>query len=151
MRMKAMNVFFILLLAIDLTIPAMSYAMALITPEEAALPPMKGAVANSKRGIMRGPKIMVPENADDVMSSPIRLQVKFQGMGGSTIDLEGLKVTYLKQPNVDLTPRVRPFVQQTGIDIPDALVPSGEHLLRIDVRDSEGRTSTMSFLLKIAP
>jgi hypothetical protein len=50
-----------------------------------------------------------------------------------------------------LTPRVRPFVQQTGIDIPDALVPSGEHLLRIDVKDSEGRTSTMSFLLKIAP
>ena len=72
-------------------------------------------------------------------------------MGGSTINLDGLKITYLKTPNVDLTPRVRPFAQQTGIDMPDALLPPGDHLLRIDVKDSEGRISTTSFLLKIAP
>ena len=39
--------------------PASAFAAALITPEEAALPPMKGAVANSNRGITRGPKITV--------------------------------------------------------------------------------------------
>jgi hypothetical protein len=125
-------------------------ATALITAEEAALPPMKGAVANSNRGITRGPKITVVEGSAAV-PSPIRFQVKFQPLGGSTIDLDGLKVTYLKQPNVDLTPRVKPFVQPTGIDMPDALLPPGDHLVRIDVKDSEGRVSTTSFLLKIAP
>jgi len=137
-------------LATIVVIPGSAYAAALITPEEAALPPMKGAVANSNRGITRGPKITVLEESS-AKPSPIRFLVKFQPLGGSTIDLEGLKVIYLKQPNVDLTPRVKPFAQPGGIDMPDALLPPGDHLVRIDVKDSEGRVSTTSFLLKIAP
>lgn len=132
-----------------IAVPASSFAAALITPEEAALPPMKGAVANSNRGITRGPKIAVSE--ESAAKSPIRFQVKFQPLGGSTIDTEGVKVIYLKQPNVDLTPRVKAFVQPTGIDMPDAQLPPGDHLVRIDVKDSEGRVSTTSFVLKIAP
>lgn len=132
-----------------IAMPASAFATALITPEEAALPAMKGAVANSNRGITRGPKITVVD--ENGVKSPIRLQVKFQAMGGSTIDLDGVKVIYLKQPNVDLTSRVKPFVGQAGIDMPDAQLPPGDHLVRIDVKDSEGRVSTTSFLLKIAP
>ena len=142
---------FAVVLALALTSPVAAFAVALITADEAALPPQKGAVPNSGRGITRGPKIQVPEEESNVHLSPIRFQVKFQALGGSTIDLDGLKVTYLKSPNVDLTPRVRPFALPTGIDMPDALLPPGEHLVRIDVRDSEGRVSTVSFLLKIAP
>lgn len=136
-------------LATVLAMPVPAFAEALITPEEAALPPMKGAVANSNRGITRGPKITVTEESG--AKSPIRFQVKFQPLGGSTIDVDGLKVIYLKQPNVDLTPRVKPFAQPTGIDMPDAQLPPGDHLVRIDVKDSEGRVSTTSFVLKIAP
>jgi hypothetical protein len=35
--------------------------------------------------------------------------------------------------------------------MPDALLPPGDHLLRIDIKDSDGRVSSISFLLKIAP
>ena len=132
-----------------IALPASAHAATLITTEEAALPAMKGAVATSNRGITRGPKITVTE--ESAAKSPIRLQVKFQPLGGSTIDLDGVKVIYLKQPNVDLTPRVKPFLQPTGIDMPDAQLPAGDHLVRIDVKDSEGRVSTTSFVLKIAP
>ena len=137
------------LLSAIIAMPVSAQAAALITAEEAALPAMKGAVANSGRGITRGPKITVTEESG--VKSPIHFQVKFQPLGGSTIDLDGLRVLYLKQPNVDLTPRVKPFVQPTGIDMPDAQLPPGNHLVRIDVKDSEGRVSTTSFLLKIAP
>jgi len=132
-----------------IALPASAHAATLITPEEAGLPAMKGAVANSNRGITRGPKITVTD--DSAAKSPIRFQVKFQPLGGSTIDVDGVKVIYLKQPNVDLTPRVKPFMQATGIDMPDAQLPAGDHLVRIDVKDSEGRVSTTSFVLKIAP
>jgi len=60
-------------------------------------------------------------------------------------------VQYLKSPAVDLTPRLKPFVQPTGIDIPDAELPPGDHLIRVDVKDSDGRTATTSFTLKVAP
>jgi hypothetical protein len=130
--------------------PIVAVATPLITTDEAALPPQKGAVPNAGRGITRGPKIQVPE-ADATQASPIRFQVKFQTFGGSNIDLDALKVTYLKSPVVDLTSRVKPFAQPTGIDMPGAQLPPGEHLVRIDVKDSEGRTASTSFLLKIAP
>jgi hypothetical protein len=126
-------------------------AIPLITAEEAALPPQKGAVPNSGRGITRGPKIQVPDAEAGVQTSPMHFQVKFQTFGGSSIDLDALKVTYLKTPVVDLTSRIKPFAQPTGIDMPDALLPPGDHLLRIDIKDSDGRVSSMSFLLKIAP
>src|ERR1700752_4415396 len=149
MLIKPVKIIRTVVLATLLVMPAPAFATALITPEEAALPPMKGAVPNSNRGISRGPKITVLESS--AKPPRIHFQVKFQPLGGSTIDLEGLKVIYLNQPNVDLTPRVKPFVQPTGIDMPDALLPPGDHLVRIDVKDSAGRVSTTSFVLKVAP
>jgi hypothetical protein len=131
--------------------PIPARAAPLITAEEAALPPQKGAVLNSGRGITRGPKIQVPDAETGAQTSPMHFQVKFQTFGGSSIDLEALKVTYLKTPVVDLTPRIKPFAQPNGIDMPDAQLPPGDHLVRIDIKDSDGRAASMSFLLKIAP
>ena len=136
-------------LALVTSAPMAAVAMPLITPEEAALPPLKGAVPNAGRGITRGPKIQVTE-VEGLHPSPMRFHVKFQTYGGSNIDLDALKVTYLKSPVVDLTARIKPFVQAAGIDMPDAQLPPGEHLVRVDVKDSEGRTASTSFLLKIA-
>jgi hypothetical protein len=138
------------LLGAATVVPLPGYAAPLITAEEAALPPQKGAVPNSGRGITRGPKIQVPAETS-AQASPMRLHVKFQSHHGSSIDLDALKVTYLKSPVVDLTPRIKPFALPTGIDMPDAQLPPGEHLVRIDVKDSDGRPASISFVLKIAP
>jgi len=51
----------------------------------------------------------------------------------------------------DLTPRIKPYVQTAGIDIPDATLPAGDHLVRVDVKDSDGRAGTGVFVLKVAP
>ena len=122
----------------------------LITNQEASLPPPKGAVAADRRGITRGPKIKVIDEREPV-HSPIHLQVMFESFGGAKIDPDSVKVTYLKTPNVDLTPRVRPFVQSAGIDMPDVELPVGDHMMRIDVKDSDGRIGSTSFMLKVEP
>jgi hypothetical protein len=140
-----------LLLVAFTALPVTGRAAPLITAEEASLPPQKGAIPNSGRGITRGPKIQVPQTEGDVHTSPVHFLVKFQAFGGSSIDLDALKVTYLKSPVVDLTSRVRPFALPGGIDMPDAQLPPGDHLVRIDVKDSEGRTASTSFFLRIAP
>lgn len=122
----------------------------LITDEEAKLPPPKGAFSVASRGITRGPRIaLVP--AAEPAHSPLHLQIKFESFGGAKIDPDSVKVTYLKTPAVDLTARVKPFVQPTGIDMPDASVPAGDHTVRIDVKDSDGRAASASFTLKVAP
>jgi len=81
----------------------------------------------------------------------MHLQLKFESYGGAKIDPDSLKVTYRRTPNVDLTGRVKPFVQPTGIDMPDAELPPGDHMVRVDIKDSDGRIGTTSFVLKVTP
>jgi len=133
-----------------LLIGAPAQATQLITSEEAQLPPPKGAVAADRRGILRGPKVEVvsPIAAGH---SPLRLQVKFQSFGGATINPDSVKVIYLRTPNVDLTPRVKPFIQPDGIDMPQAELPPGEYMVRVDVKDSDGRPGTASVILSVSP
>lgn len=127
-----------------------SAGTVLISADEAKLPPPKGAVGVATRGITRGPKVAYV-GAADATKSPMRLQLKFESFGGAKIDTDSLKVTYVKTPAVDLTPRLKPFVKSDGIDMPDAELPAGDHLIRVDVKDSDGRVATTSFTLKIAP
>ncbi len=90
-------------------VPAGAANLVLITADEAKLPPPKGAIPVSARGVTRGPKVeLVSQSA--VIRSPAKLQLKFQTFGGAKVDLDAVQATYLRTPNVDLTPRIKPFV-----------------------------------------
>lgn len=136
--------------AAGLLVSEAAQATQLITEEEARLPPPKGAIAAERRGILRGPKVEVI-SPSDVVSSPLRLQLKFESFGGAKIDPDSVKVIFLRSPNVDLTPRVKPFVQADGINMQDAELPPGEYMVRVDIKDSDGRPGTASFTMKVAP
>jgi hypothetical protein len=142
-----------LLLVCTVTVGLVSSARAnhlLISEEEAKLPPPKGAVVADRRGITRGPRIEVVGEREQ-NHSPLHLQLKFESFGGSKIDPGSLRVTYLRNPNVDLTDRVRSFASVSGLDMPDAELPPGDHMIRVDIKDSDGRAGTTSFLLKVLP
>jgi hypothetical protein len=109
--------------------PVRAANLVLITADEAKLPPPKGAIPISARGVTRGPKVELVSNG--AIQSPAPLQLKFQTFG------------------VDLTPRLKPFVTATGINVPAAELPPGEHIVRIDIKDSDGRTGTGNFMLKV--
>ena len=130
-------------------IPAPSQAgTILITEQEASLP--NGRAGATSRGITRGPSVELVQPAE-AAHSPVHFQVRFQAFGGNKIDLDTLRVSYLKSPEVDLMPRLMRFVQRSGIDIPDAEIPPGEHSFRIEVSDSEGRTRSSILVFKVVP
>jgi len=137
-------------IAASLLISGGARATQLITEEEAKLPPPKGAIPADRRGILRGPKVEVV-SIGDAVHSPMHLQLKFEAFGGAKIDPDSVKMTFLRTPNVDLTPRIKPFVQAGGIDMPDTEVPPGEYMVRVDIKDSDGRPGTTSFVLKVSP
>ncbi|GLR84192.1 hypothetical protein GCM10007857_09020 [Bradyrhizobium iriomotense] len=138
------------LVAAGLLSSGAAQATQLITEDEAKLPPPKGAITTDRRGILRGPKVEVVSPSDSV-SSPLRLQLKFESFGGAKIDPDSVKVIFLRSPNVDLTARVKPFIQADGINMQDAELPPGEYMVRVDIKDSDGRPGTASFVLKVAP
>jgi hypothetical protein len=153
-----MNAFRILLgfcvgvLAAATVDPHVSIAQVLITEHEAKLPSVSVGIVSGSRGITRGPAIRVlSPTSEDPIKSPVPLKIRFDTFGGAKIDPYAIKVTYLKNPLVDLTTRVKPFIEEdgVGIEMKSARVPPGNHPIRIDVTDSDGRTGSTTFLLKI--
>jgi hypothetical protein len=116
----------------------LAVAAPLITAKESALPPAAGTLAT--RGISRGPavKLASPE-ADTPVAAPFDLKVNFEPRGDAKIDPSSVKVVYMKSPFVDLTPRLKNSISASGIDFAKADVPPGTHVIRVTVKDTEGR------------
>jgi len=113
----------------------------LITPSEAALAPSDD-VGMQLRSITRGPSLdQISPNPATRVRSPFALKIKFIGHNNATVDPETMKASYLKLAPVDLTGRLRKYTNSDGIDMPDAEVPPGTHLLRVELKDSLGRVS----------
>lgn len=123
--------------------------VVLLTAEE-------GAMANAPVGLMdvgnpldAGPSIEVvkPEqNAD--LRSPVAIIVRFVP-NGKEVDLSSLKVEVLKFLTIDITKRVLPYATRKGIQAENAILPAGEHKLRVTIGDVGGGISRKVFLVKI--
>jgi hypothetical protein len=127
-------------------------AFVLITAQEAALPDAAGAQQLDRRGVTRGPKILVLSPAPDagVVRSPLNLLLKFEAYGGAAIDPLSVKVTYLKAPAINLTQRISNSVTSSGIEVQAAEVPAGTHHIRVEIKDNAGRVGSVVFPLMVA-
>jgi hypothetical protein len=125
-------------------------ALQLITESEAALPPDQNL--GRTRGILRGPTVVIvsPPPAAGLMKSPLTLKIKFEAYGGAKIDIDSVLLTYMKQPAIDLTQRIKPFIAATGIDVLDAEVPPGTHTIRVNVTDTGGHSSSTDFTFSVS-
>ena len=139
-------------LALAVVHPPSAVAETLITEKEAALP-QAPETGMATRGLTRGPGIVLLEPAAGArnLKSPLPLKIRFIGHNNVAIDPASVRLTYLRVPSVDLTERVKNHLTKDGIDMAQADVPPGNHLIRVDVRDAEGRMGSATILLSVAP
>jgi hypothetical protein len=136
----------LLVAALMVCAPGATAQEALITTQEAALPDATGSIAT--RGISRGPSVkMTSPEPDAAVKAPFNFKVGFEGRGGARIDPATVKVTYLKSPLVDLTPRLKSAISASGINFTGASVPPGTHKIKVTVMDQEGRETHTVFTL----
>jgi hypothetical protein len=126
-------------------------AFQLITSDEAKLPAAP-AVQIATRGLTRGPTVEQVAPAPDatVPNGTLELDVTFAPHNGATIDPGKVRVTYLKQPEIDLTQRLKPYITPKGIDAHDATIPPGMHMIRVEVTDSDGRSTSQIMKIQVA-
>jgi hypothetical protein len=158
--MNTKSAILFLVSAVSLILLLHSFAIAgepgvvwLITPEEAAAPDDAEPLVQS-RGL--GPKLpdagpmielLLPlENA--TISVPTEVSVRFTPRN-APVDLSTLQVTLVKLIRIDITDRLKPYTSPTGIKIPDANLPSGEHKVRITLGDAEGGVTSKDMIFKI--
>jgi hypothetical protein len=121
---------------------AFAQGIQLVTPDEAKLPNATGQITS--RGVTRGPGIkqVSPDPAAKSVKGPFDLKISFEPRGGSKIDPSSVKLTYMKNPPVDLTDRIKGGIKADGVEVDKASVPPGEHQIRVTVKDDEGRQTS---------
>lgn len=125
-------------------------AEVLITAEEAKRPATVTAPLNT-RGLTRGPGVeQESPSATASVNSPLMFKIKFEPRNNVPIDLDSIKLVYLKATPVDLTDRIRKYTTATGIAMPQAEIPPGTHTLRLDLKDAQGRVGTATIKLVVA-
>jgi hypothetical protein len=121
------------------TVPAAAFE--LITVAEAAYPAGSPPAFEVRGSPARLPSIIVesPPPGAGAIYSPLELKLDFRAFGGAVINPDSVVITYIKNPNIDITPRVKSFITANGIDIANAEVPPGLHKFWIELKDSDGR------------
>lgn len=118
----------------------------LITPEEAASAPVAALPGGAPFEVGRqdsnlGPTIeILKPNDGGKASGPIEIQINFVPKTGP-VDVSSLKVTVVKFLSIDITDRLREYVSASGIQVKEAKIPAGKHIVRISVADAQGARS----------
>jgi hypothetical protein len=146
---RAQHLVFALAMSGLLGASANCHAVKLISEKEARLPDAPPEMV--VRGITRGPGIELasPNPQSETTKSPFGFKVAFQPRGGAKIDAKSVQVTYVKDPAVDLSERLKGSISEGGIDLKGAEAPPGVHHIRVSVADSEGRKASAVFVLKV--
>ena len=135
-----------------------------ITKEEAALPAMKhpetgmGNRPNSenqaflaKEESMAGPIIKIEKpDSDKLYNDLIDILIHFdRNPIGESVDMNSLRVIYLKMFGIDITDRILPYVKETRIDANGINFPEGEHEFEIRIKDTDELESNVVFMIKV--
>jgi len=126
-------------------------AFELVTPAEAVLPPGTLPTLDLRGSPTRGPLVTVvsPPPGAGLMHSPVDLKLQFRAFGGAEIDPNSVVVTYLKDPAIDITQRLTPFISAAGITVSQADVPAGKHQFWIELKDKDGRIGGGEFSFQV--
>ncbi|MDH3661057.1 MAG: hypothetical protein OEU92_13710 [Alphaproteobacteria bacterium] len=88
-------------------------------------------------------ELVTPKNGG-IYTSPIGIDIMFAPRNGADIDLSTLKVTVVSTTVVgvfelDITEDIIDHASEHGIKAPNADIPAGEHVVTIQIADTEER------------
>lgn len=122
----------------------------LITPDEAAMaPPSPEQMIRSRALTNNGPRIEIVKPVENIPQvSPFEIQIRFYPKEAA-VNLQSVKVHLVKFFSIDITDRVQPYLSESGLEVKEAKIPAGTHLVRISVSDEKKLTSSREIELEV--
>jgi hypothetical protein len=131
--------------------PHAGYCLTLIAPEEAAQPD-----APIPRGIKlatiqeNGPQVKIySPNLEGPLRIPFVMDIAFEASSDKTIDFDSLSIKYLKLIAIDLTGRMKPYLNGNRLLVKDLKVPQGKHRLQFSIAYISGEKTMMEIVLNV--
>lgn len=97
-----------------------------------------------------GPEISVlSPDSDKINFSPLKIMVKFTPREGSQVDLSTLRIELLKLLTINITDRLKEYINNDGIFVDKAEFPSGNYKIKVILGDTKGGITSKVFVLKV--
>ena len=131
--------------------PHAGHCVTLITPEEAAQPDgltTRGAKLTTIEG--DGPQIKIySPNLEGPLRIPFIMDIAFEASSEKTVDFDSLSIKYLKLIAIDLTGRMKPYLNGNRLLVKDLKVPQGKHRLQFSIAYTSGEKTMMEIVLNV--
>jgi hypothetical protein len=98
-----------------------------------------------------GPRISIASPTNNATyEGPFPIKVEFlPGPSGSPVDISSLRLEYKKAWGIDITDRVRDYIDGTVIDVAESELPTGRHTVEIEIADVENHLSRQVFTVTV--
>jgi hypothetical protein len=130
--------------------PLAGDCLTLITPEEAAQPDQpipRGMKLTRIEG--NGPQIKIHSpDLEEPLHNPF-VDIAFEASPDKTIDFDTLSIKYLKLISIDLTGRIKPYLDNNRLMVKDVRVPQGKHRVQLLIAYTSGEKTMMEIVLNI--
>jgi hypothetical protein len=148
MRCPFRLLFFIFFL-FSLLFPLSGHGFTLSTQEE-ALRPEVPFLKECSRLEEDGPHIKINAPRLDVpLLTPFVVDIAFESSRNKIIDYDSLRVRYLKFIPIDLTDRVKPYLDNNRLVLKEVKVPQGRHCLQLLIGYKSGEKTLMEIPLSV--
>jgi hypothetical protein len=133
--------------------PCRGDSLILITPDEASQPdaPMirtRGIKLTKTEGY--GPQIKIySPNTNEPLRSPFILDIVFESSSGKIIDFDTLSIKCLKLVSLDLTGRIKPYLNDNRLTLKEVQVPQGRHCLQLAIAYASGEETRVEMVLNV--
>ena len=125
--------------------------VTLITLKEAAMKeaPLEKFIKIIPKGVTPGPDIIIrsPENGK-AYKQPLVIDISFVPKG-VPVSIDSFRVVYVKFFEIDITERVKEYIQKKGIVVPKADIPKGKHTLKIFLSDEKGNVTSKKLTFNV--
>jgi hypothetical protein len=146
---KRLGVLLVISIFLFLMDPCSGHSFTLITPEE-ALQPEVPFLKECSSLEENGPHIKINAPRLDVpLLTPFIVDIAFEASRNKIIDYDSLRVRYLKFVPIDLTNRVKPYLDNNRLMLKDVKVPQGRHCLQVLIGYKSGEKTLMEILLNV--
>lgn len=98
-----------------------------------------------------GPEIdVVRPGGGEIGQQPVEIDVEFkQSKDGAEPNMSTIKVRYIKFFTIDITDRIKPYIEGHRIHAPKAEFPKGNHTVELYVEDTQGKASSKVVEFKV--
>jgi len=140
---------FLSLFFLSFFFPLNGHSFTLITLEEALQPEVpflkecSSLEENGPHIKINAPKLDLP------LLTPFVVDIAFETSRNKIIDYDSLRVKYLKFIPIDLTDRVKPYLNDNRLVLKDVKVPQGHHCLQVQIGYKSGEKTLMEILLNV--